>query len=110
MSKAIVLRNHGKSNVLKLEDVIVEKPKDNELLIKQTAIGVHFHDIYVRSGLYKTLELPGIPGLESVCVVQDVGNKSRDFSIGDRIGYITKYYGAYAVSYTHLTLPTTVDV
>ena len=96
MSKAIVLRNHGKSNVLKLEDVIVEKPKDNELLIKQTAIGVHFHDIYVRSGLYKTLELPGIPGLEAVGVVQDVGNKSRDFNIGDRIGYITKYYGAYA--------------
>ena len=73
MSKAIVLRNHGKSNVLKLEDVIIEKPKDNELLIKQTAIGVHFHDIYVRSGLYKTLELPGIPGLEAVGVVQDVG-------------------------------------
>ena len=96
MSKAIVLRNLGKSNVLKLEDVIVEKPKDNELLIKQTAIGVHFHDIYVRSGLYKTLELPGIPGLEAVGVVQDVGNKSRDFNIGDRIGYITKYYGAYA--------------
>ena len=96
MSKAIVLRNHGKSNVLKLEDVFVEKPKDNELLIKQTAIGVHFHDIYVRSGLYKTLELPGIPGLEAVGVVQDVGNKSRDFNIGDRIGYITKYYGAYA--------------
>ena len=96
MSKAIVLRNHGKSNALKLEDVIVEKPKDNELLIKQTAIGVHFHDIYVRSGLYKTLELPGIPGLEAVGVVQDVGNKSRHFNIGDRIGYITKYYGAYA--------------
>ena len=55
MGKAIVLRNHGNSNVLKLEDIIVEKPKDNELLIRQTAIGVHFHDIYVRSGLYLSL-------------------------------------------------------
>ncbi len=96
MSKAIVLRNHGKSNVLKLEDVIVEKPKDNELLIKQTAIGVHFHDIYVRSGLYKTLELPGIPGLEAAGIVEDVGKNNINFNIGDRIGYITRYYGAYA--------------
>ena len=96
MAKAIVLRNHGKSNVLKLEDIIVEKPKENELLIRQTAIGVHFHDIYVRSGLYKTLELPGILGLEAVGIVEDVGNTSLDFKIGERIGYITKHYGAYA--------------
>ena len=34
MGKAIVLRNHGNSNVLKLEDIFVEKPKDNELLIR----------------------------------------------------------------------------
>ena len=96
MGKAIVLRNHGNSNVLKLEDIIVEKPKDNELLIRQTAIGVHFHDIYVRSGLYKTLELPGIPGLEAVGIVEKVGNASLDFKIGDRIVYITKHYGAYS--------------
>ena len=96
MSKAIVLRNHGKSDVLQLEDVIVGKPKDNELLIRQTAIGVHFHDIYVRSGLYKTLELPGIPGLEAAGIVEDVGKNNINFNIGDRIGYITRYYGAYA--------------
>jgi NADPH2:quinone reductase len=96
MPKAIVLRKHGKSNVLKLEDIIVKRPKENELLIRQTAIGVHFHDIYVRSGLYKTLELPGIPGLEAVGVVEDVGNASLDFKIGDRVCYITKHYGAYA--------------
>ena len=58
MSKAIVLRNHGKSNVLKLEDVIIEKPKDNELLIKQTAIGVHFHDIMLGLGYIKHLSYP----------------------------------------------------
>ena len=45
MAKAIVLREHGNSNVLKLEDIEIKKPKENELLIRQTAIGVHFHDI-----------------------------------------------------------------
>ena len=96
MGKAIILRNHGKSNVLKLEDIVIENPRDNELLIRQTAIGVHFHDIYVRSGLYKTLELPGIPGLEAVGVVEEIGKASLDFKIGDRIAYITRNYGAYA--------------
>ena len=42
MGKAIVLREHGNSNVLKLEDIEIKKPKENELLIRQTAIGVHF--------------------------------------------------------------------
>ena len=87
MGKAIVLRNHGNSNVLKLEDIIVEKPKDYELLIRQTAIGVHFHDIYVRSGLYKTLELPGILGLEAVGIVEDVGNTSLGFKISKRFQF-----------------------
>ena len=65
MPKAIVVREYGGSDVLKVEDVSVESPGPNEILIRQTAIGVHFHDIYVRSGLYKTLSLPGIPGLEA---------------------------------------------
>ena len=41
MAKAIVIREYGNSNVLKLEDTVIEKPKEKELLIKQTAIGVH---------------------------------------------------------------------
>ena len=96
MAKAIVLREHGNSNVLKLEDIEIKKPKENELLIRQTAIGVHFHDIYVRSGLYKTLELPGIPGLEAVGIIEEAGASIEDFKKGDKIAYITKNYGAYS--------------
>ena len=96
MAKAIVLRKYGKSNVLKLEDIEIKKPKENELLIRQTAIGVHFHDIYVRSGLYKTLELPGILGLEAVGIIEEIGAGIDDFKKGDKIGYITKNYGAYS--------------
>ena len=96
MANAIVLREYGKSNVLKLEEIVIEKPGTNELLIKQTAIGVHFHDIYVRSGLYKTLNLPGIPGLEAVGIIEEIGSGIDDFKKGDKIGYITKNYGAYS--------------
>ncbi|MDC0975588.1 quinone oxidoreductase [Alphaproteobacteria bacterium] len=95
MAKAIVLKEYGKSEVLKLEDIKVQKPQVNEISIKQTAIGVHFHDVYVRSGLYKTLSLPGIPGLEAAGVVEEVGKEVTNFKPGDRVGYITKNYGAY---------------
>ena len=95
MAKAIVLKEYGKSEVLKLEDIKVQKPQENEISIKQTAIGVHFHDVYVRSGLYKTLSLPGIPGLEAAGIVEEVGKKVTNFKPGDKVGYITKNYGAY---------------
>ena len=95
MAKAIVLKEYGNSEVLKLEDIKVQKPQENEISIKQTAIGVHFHDVYVRSGLYKTLSLPGIPGLEAAGIVEEVGKKVTNFKPGDKVGYITKNYGAY---------------
>ena len=98
MGKAIVLRKYGNSDQLKLEDVEIKKPSEDELLLKQTAIAVHFHDIYVRTGLYKTLSLPGIPGLEAVGVVEEIGKGVSDFSPGDRVGYIDRNYGAYATN------------
>jgi NADPH2:quinone reductase len=95
LAKAIVLKEYGNSEVLKLEDIKVQKPQENEISIKQTAIGVHFHDVYVRSGLYKTLSLPGIPGLEAAGIVEEIGKKVTNFKPGDKVGYITKNYGAY---------------
>ena len=96
MPKAILIREYGDSSVLRLEDIDVAPPDEDELRIKQTAIGVHYHDIYVRTGLYKTLSLPGIPGVEATGTVEAVGSKVTDFRSGDRIGYITSGYGAYA--------------
>ena len=46
MQNAIVIREHGNSAVLKLEEIIVGHPGAGEILINHTAIGVHFHDIY----------------------------------------------------------------
>ncbi len=96
MSKAIVLRQHGDPDALVFEDVDVAQPAVGELLIRQTAIGVNFHDVYVRSGLYQTLPLPGIPGIEAVGIVEAVGSGVEDFVTGQRIGYVTGAYGAYA--------------
>lgn len=96
MAQAIVLREPGDASVLRLEQVAVGVPGPGELRLRQTAIGVNFHDIYVRNGLYKTLKLPGIPGIEAVGVVEAAGPGVEDFRTGDRVGYVTAEYGACA--------------
>ena len=96
MPEAIIQRTYGKSNVLNIEKIYVNDPADDEILIKQTAIGIHFHDVYVRTGLYKTLNLPGIPGIEAAGVVEKKGRNVNNLNIGDRVVYITGSYGAYA--------------
>ena len=95
-NQSIVIRKYGVSNVLKIEENIINKPKKNELLIRHTGIGINYHDIYVRSGLYKTLKLPGTPGCEGVGIIEEMGSKVENFKVGDRIVYITNKYGAYS--------------
>jgi NADPH:quinone reductase len=96
MNHAVVLREHGVPSVLKVESVDVGFPASGQVRLRQTFAAVNFHDCYVRSGLYKTLPLPGIPGLEAVGVVQAVGDDVTEFRPGDRVGYLTRAYGGYA--------------
>lgn len=95
-AEAIVIREYGGSSVLKCESVDVPAPTLGQLRIRQTGIGVNFHDVYVRSGLYQTLALPGIPGCEAVGIVDGIADGVEGFAVGDRVAYVTGAYGAYA--------------
>jgi NADPH:quinone reductase len=96
MTHAIILREYGGPEKLEWSEVTVGPPAAGELRIRHTAIGVNFHDTYVRTGLYRTLTPPGIPGLEAAGVVEEVGAEVNEFVPGDRIVYIDETYGAYA--------------
>jgi NADPH2:quinone reductase len=96
MTHAIVLREYGGPEKLEWSEVTVGPPDPDELRIRHTAIGVNFHDTYVRTGLYRTLTPPGIPGLEAAGVVEEIGAAAKGFVPGDRIVYIDETYGAYA--------------
>jgi len=96
MAEAITVREYGPSSVLKVVTVEIGAPGPGELRIRQTAIGVNYHDVYVRSGLYKTLALPGVPGCEAAGEIVAIGPGVNDFQIGDRVAYVTSTYGAYA--------------
>ena len=95
-SEAIVIHAYGGPAVMQLAPIEVPQPGKGELLIRQQAASVNFHDIYVRSGSYRTLPLPGVPGLEAVGIVEAVGEGVDEFTPGDRIAYISGNYGAYA--------------
>ena len=96
MPSAIVMHAPGPPDVLKFEEVNLQQPQSLEVVVRHTAIGVNFHDAYVRSGLYKTLALPGVPGIEAAGVVEAVGASVSDVRLGDRVAYVSRSYGAYA--------------
>jgi NADPH2:quinone reductase len=73
MAQAIVIEQYGGPEVLKLREVQVGMPEANQVRLQHTRIGVNFHDVYVRSSLYKTLQLPGIPGIDAAGAVTQCG-------------------------------------
>ena len=63
--KAIMVRQWGDPEVLKLEDIPVPTPKEDQVLIKVFAAGVNSFDGMLRSGKYAkifNMQLPWIPG------------------------------------------------
>ena len=95
MPKAIRLYEHGGSDRLKWEEGPVGAPGPGEMLIRQTAIGVNYIDVYVRTGLYPR-PLPTGLGYEGAGVITALGRQVRGFKVGERVGYYLNAPGAYA--------------
>lgn len=95
-TEAIVLRRYGGPEELVLEQVPLAAPGPGEILLRHSAINVNFHDTYVRTGQYRTLDLPGIPGLDAVGVVEGIGLGVEGFTPGERVAWISGAYGGYA--------------
>jgi len=95
---ALTVRIHetGGPDVLKLEDMPIQAPGANEVLIRQRAIGVNFIDVYHRTGLYKLLGYPIGLGMEAAGVIEAVGANITHFAAGDRVAYCGGPVGAYA--------------
>ena len=51
-TRAIRINRQGPPEVLQLEEVDAGTPGSGQVLVRQTAIGVNFLDIYHRSGAY----------------------------------------------------------
>ena len=95
MAKAIRLSERGGPEVLKWQQVEVADPQADEVLLRQTAVGVNFADVYLRTGLYPQ-PLPSGIGSEAAGVVAAVGRKVRGIKPGDHMVYSLPLPGAYA--------------
>ena len=93
--KAIRFAKTGGPEVLFLEDVDLPSPREGEIRVRHTAIGVNFIDTYHRSGLYP-VSLPSGLGLEASGIVEAVGAGVAGFRAGDRVAYCSGPLGAYA--------------
>lgn len=95
MTYAIRIHRHGAPDVLEWQPVEVTGPGPGEVLVRHTAIGLNFFDVYERTGLYQTA-LPLTPGREAAGIVEAVGPRVTEFSVGDRVAYVANVSGAYA--------------
>tara|TARA_B100001750_G_scaffold198678_1_gene171937 strand:- start:39 stop:1010 length:972 start_codon:yes stop_codon:yes gene_type:complete len=100
--KAVKIEKAGGPEVLKLEEITLGKPNNNEVLIEHIAIGLNYIDTYHRSGLYP-LKLPSGLGMEASGIIKEVGPNVSDFSVGDKIAYTGQPLGGYS---THRIYPT----
>ncbi len=84
--KAVRIHATGGPEVLQLEQMDLPAPAAGEVVIRHTAIGFNFQDIYTRGGMYPA-PMPSGLGTEAAGVVEQVGAGVTDFKPGDRVCY-----------------------
>jgi NADPH:quinone reductase len=95
--KAIVVREFGDPEVMKVEDVPTPAPTGVEILVKIEAAGVNPVDTYLRTGVHAHApKLPYTPGKDAAGVVEAVGGEVKKFKPGDRVYTADSLTGTYA--------------
>jgi NADPH:quinone reductase len=92
---AIRFHETGGPDKLRWEEVEVGEPGAGQVLLRQTAVGLNFIDVYHRNGLYP-VPLPSGIGLEAAGIVEELGPGVTGFTVGDHVAYCSGPIGAYA--------------
>ena len=87
MSHAVRIHETGGPEVLRWDAIDVPDPGPGEALIRQTAAGLNFIDVYFRTGLYPAPSFPATIGNEGAGVVEAVGDGVSEVAVGDRVAY-----------------------
>jgi NADPH:quinone reductase len=94
--KAILVREFGGPDVMKLEEVPDPSPGAGQVLIRVKAVGVNPVDAYIRSGTYaRKPDLPYTPGTDLGGIIESVGTGVTRLRPGDRV-YAHAVQGACA--------------
>ena len=94
--RAILIREHGAPETLRIEEVPTPAIGDDDVLIDVHAVGVNYPDLLVIGGQYQVLPpRPFSPGKDAAGVVAAVGREVKSCQPGDRV-VAQLEYGAYA--------------
>ena len=96
MTNAIRIHQTGGPEQMRWEEVTVATPGPGQALLRQTAVGLNYIDVYHRTGLYPVPSLPSVLGLEAAGVVEAVGEGVTAVRPGQRVAYASPPIGAYA--------------
>jgi len=95
--KAVLVREFGGPERLRLEQVQDLRPGPGQVLVEIRAAGVNPVDTYVRTGTHSLRpSLPYTPGIDGAGVVVGTGEEVARFAAGDRVYVAGSVTGTYA--------------
>lgn len=107
--KAYSIKNYGEpAEVLRLIETNKPEPKDSEVLVKVCATAINDYDWCITTGkplayrlifgIFSPKKKLRIPGMEVAGIVEQVGNNSTKFKVGDAVyGDISEFgFGSFA--------------
>ena len=84
--KAIVVREFGPAEVMKIEEAPTPSPGPGQVLVRVKAVGVNPVEVYIRSGTYaRKPPLPYTPGTDIGGIVEAVGADVTHVQKGARV-------------------------
>lgn len=94
--RAVRVHSFGGPEVMQVDDVPVPEPGPGEARVHVEAAGVNFIDVYFRTGTYKGVDLPFIPGQEAAGTIDAIGPGVTELRVGDHVAYAPQTGGGYA--------------
>ncbi|XZF16529.1 quinone oxidoreductase family protein [Chitinophagaceae bacterium MMS25-I14] len=91
----VLIEKPGSPDVLRYQNITLQQPGPDEVLIAQKAIGVNFLDIFFRDGTFPMSQYPAPIGFEGSGIIEAIGTNVSGFTVGDRVAYYASI-GAYA--------------
>jgi NADPH2:quinone reductase len=84
--RAVLATAAGGPDVLVPDEIDEPLAGPRDLVVRVSAAGVNFVDVYHRTGVYP-MPFPHVPGSEGAGVVEAVGREVREFAVGDLVAW-----------------------
>lgn len=103
---AVIFNKTGELDVLKLEDIPMENPIDDEVLFKVDAFALNRADVLHYQGFHTTIPaFPARIGSEATGEVVKIGKSVTDFKVGDKVTSIPFNTSKYGVQGEYALVP-----